>query len=84
MIATASSAGKRAKTLELGADAAVDPAAEDLTAALIEANGGRPVDVVLEMSGGRVFDAAIEASRRSGGWPTGSPAASRTSSRRAG
>ena len=85
VIATASSAGKRAKTLELGADAAVDPAAEDLTAALIEANGGRPVDVVLEMSGGRVFDAAIEASRRSGGWwPTGSPAASRTSSRRAG
>ena len=28
------------------------PAAEDLTAALIEANGGRRVDIVLEMTGG--------------------------------
>ena len=85
VIATASSAGKRAKTLELGADAAVDPAAEDLTAALIEANGGRPVDVVLEMSGGACSTPRLRHSRRSGGWwPTGSPAASRTSSRRAG
>ncbi len=61
VIATASSEEKRAKTLELGADAALDPAAEDLTAAILEANGGRQVDVVLEMSGGRVFDAAMEA-----------------------
>jgi NADPH:quinone reductase len=61
VIATASSEEKRAMALDLGADAAVDPAAEDLTAALVEANGGRPVDVVLEMSGGRVFDAAMEA-----------------------
>ncbi len=61
VIATASSEEKRARTLELGADAAVDPAAEDLTAAILEANGGRQVDVVLEMSGGRMFDAAIEA-----------------------
>ena len=57
VIATASTEEKRAKTLELGADAAVDPAEEDLKGALIEANEGRPVDVVLEMSGGRVFDA---------------------------
>jgi NADPH:quinone reductase len=61
MIATASSEEKRALTLELGADAAVDPAEEDLTAALIEANGGERVDVVLEMSGGRVFDQSAEA-----------------------
>jgi NADPH:quinone reductase len=61
VIATASSEEKRALTLELGADAAVDPSAEDLTAALIEANGGKRVDVVLEMSGGRVFDQSAEA-----------------------
>jgi NADPH2:quinone reductase len=61
VIATASTEEKRALTLELGADAAVDPAEEDLKAALIEANGGNPVDVVFEMSGGRVFDAAAEA-----------------------
>jgi NADPH2:quinone reductase len=61
VIATASSEEKRAKAIELGADAAVDPAEEDLTAAIIEANGGRQVDVVLEMSGGRMFDSALEA-----------------------
>jgi NADPH:quinone reductase len=61
VIATASSDEKRALALELGADAAVDPAEEDLTAALVEANGGEQVDVVLEMSGGRVFDQCAEA-----------------------
>jgi NADPH:quinone reductase len=61
VIATASTEEKRALTLELGADAAVDPAEDDLTAALVAANGGERVDVVLEMSGGRVFDAAAEA-----------------------
>jgi NADPH:quinone reductase len=61
VIATASTEEKRALTLELGADAAVDPGEEDLKGALIEANGGKPVDVVFEMSGGRVFDAAAEA-----------------------
>lgn len=61
VIATASTAEKRALTLELGADAAVDPAEEDLTSALIEANEGRRVDAVFEMSGGRVFDACAEA-----------------------
>jgi NADPH:quinone reductase len=61
VIATASTEEKRALTRELGADAAVDTAAEDLRAALIEANEGRPVDVVLEMSGGRVFEQSAEA-----------------------
>jgi NADPH:quinone reductase len=61
VIATASTGEKRAMTLELGADAAVDPATEDLKGALIEANEGRPVDVVLEMSGGRVFDQSADA-----------------------
>jgi NADPH:quinone reductase len=61
VIATASTEEKRALTLELGADAAVDPATEQLTEAFVEANGGERVDIVLEMSGGRVFDAAAEA-----------------------
>jgi NADPH2:quinone reductase len=61
VIATASTEEKRRHCLELGADAAVDPAEEDLTAALIEANEGNRVDVVFEMAGGRTFDACMEA-----------------------
>ncbi|MGY1747535.1 quinone oxidoreductase family protein [Blastococcus sp. SYSU D00695] len=66
VIATASSPEKRALTEELGADASVDPALADgdpraFTAALREANGGRPVDVVLEMTGGEVFTGALSA-----------------------
>ena len=61
VIATASSEEKRALTLELGADAAVDPAAEDLKDVLIQANEGNRVDVALEMSGGRVFEGCAEA-----------------------
>jgi NADPH:quinone reductase len=56
IIATASSEEKRQLTMELGADAAIDTSREDLGDALIEANGGEPVDVVFEMSGGHVFD----------------------------
>ncbi len=61
VIATASSEEKRALTLELGADVAVDPSRDDLTEALIEANDGGRVDVVLEMSGGRIFEQSAEA-----------------------
>jgi NADPH:quinone reductase len=56
IIATASSEEKRRLTMELGADAALDTSREDLGEALIEANGGEPVDAVFEMSGGHVFD----------------------------
>jgi NADPH2:quinone reductase len=61
VIATASSEEKRALALELGADAAVDVTREDLKEALIEANLGARVDVVLEMAGGHVFDASLDA-----------------------
>ena len=61
VIATASSEAKRELALELGADAAVDVGREDLKEALIEANLGERVDVVLEMAGGRVFDASLDA-----------------------
>ena len=61
VIATASSEDKRELARELGADAVVDVTRDDLALALIEANRGRPVDVVLEAAGGRVFDASLDA-----------------------
>jgi NADPH:quinone reductase len=61
VIATASTEEKRALALELGADVAVDVTRDDLAEALIEANLGERVDVVLEMAGGRVFDASVDA-----------------------
>src|SRR5204863_4705510 len=61
LIATASSAEKRALAMELGADVAVDVAAEGLSERLLEANSGRALDVVFEMSGGEVFEASYRA-----------------------
>jgi NADPH:quinone reductase len=61
VIATASTEEKRALALELGADEAVDVTREDLKDALVAANLGERVDVVLEMAGGRVFDESLRA-----------------------
>jgi NADPH2:quinone reductase len=61
VIATASSAQKRELALELGADVAIDSNAADLTSELKDANGGKPVDIVLEMVGGSVFDQSLAA-----------------------
>jgi NADPH:quinone reductase-like Zn-dependent oxidoreductase len=66
VIATASSPQKRALAEELGAHATVDPALADddpkqFTGALREANGGKPVDIVLEMTGGNVFAGSLSA-----------------------
>jgi NADPH2:quinone reductase len=66
VIATAGSVERRAEALGLGADAVVDPVTEGgadgpLTAALIEANDGAPVDVVLDAAGGRVFEQSLAA-----------------------
>jgi NADPH2:quinone reductase len=61
VIATAGSRQRRAAALELGADVAVDPGVEDLAAALVEANGGAPVDVALDAAGGRVFEQSLAA-----------------------
>ena len=61
VISSASSGEKRALTLELGADAAIDSNVADLKAAIEEANGGRKVDVVLEMVGGPAFHAGLAA-----------------------
>jgi NADPH:quinone reductase len=58
VIASASSESKRALTRSLGADAAIDSAAEGMTEAILAANDGRPVDVVFEAAGGAVFEAS--------------------------
>lgn len=59
VIALASSEEKRSFCEGLGADATVDSRAEDLGAAIREANGGARVDAVLHMSGGAAFDAEL-------------------------
>jgi NADPH2:quinone reductase len=61
IIATASSIEKRRLCLDLGADVAVDSRQDDLTDVLREANGGKGVDIVLEMTGGTVFDQSLAA-----------------------
>jgi NADPH:quinone reductase len=61
VIGTASSEAKRELAQRLGADATIDSHADDLEAAILEANGGRPVDVVLEMCGGKAFEASYAA-----------------------
>jgi NADPH2:quinone reductase len=61
IIGVASTAEKRSLVQELGADVTVDAAADDLRSAIIEANSGRPVDIVLEMVGGPTFDASLAA-----------------------
>jgi NADPH2:quinone reductase len=61
VIATASTAEKRALALELGADAAIDADPEGMTERIVEANGGRKVDAVFEMAGGSVFAASLDA-----------------------
>lgn len=64
VIATASSKDKRDLALELGADVAIEADATDaagLKERLVEANGGKKVDIVLEMTGGPVFDASLAA-----------------------
>jgi NADPH2:quinone reductase len=59
VIGLASSEQKRELVRGLGADACVDSRAENLGAAIREANGGERVDAVLHMSGGEAFDAEL-------------------------
>lgn len=61
VIALASSEEKRDLARRLGADATVDSRAEDLREAILEANGGQQVDLVLEMTGGEAFEASLHA-----------------------
>jgi NADPH2:quinone reductase len=61
VIAVASDERKRALALELGADVAIDSNPEGLSERLIEANGGREVDVVFDMAGGEAFERSYRA-----------------------
>jgi NADPH:quinone reductase len=60
VIALASNEEKHALCRRLGADAVADSRADDLKEAILEANGGEKVDVVLHMSG-IGFDAELHA-----------------------
>jgi len=59
VIGLASSPEKRELVARLGADATVDSRAEDLKAAILEANEGEQVDAVFEMSGGAAFESTL-------------------------
>lgn len=61
VIGTASSERRRQLALDLGADVAVDATPEGLSERLIEANEGRPVDVVFDMTGGEAFERSYAA-----------------------
>jgi NADPH2:quinone reductase len=67
IIGTASGEEKCELVRSLGADVALDISAtadaHEVSTALREANGGKPVDVVLEMIGGHVFDGSLSALR---------------------
>lgn len=63
IIATASSDEKLALAKELGADYAVDYTEPNWREKVLEATGGRGVDVALEMAGGEVFDETIKCMR---------------------
>ncbi len=61
VIAVASTDDKLALAKDLGADSFVLAGEEDLKGALKAANGGKQVDIVLEMVGGPTFDASLAA-----------------------
>jgi putative PIG3 family NAD(P)H quinone oxidoreductase len=66
VIATAGSAEKCAKCLEIGADTAVNYREEDFVKAALNATNGRGVDVVLDMVGGDYTPRNIKALGRGG------------------
>lgn len=59
VIAVTSSDEKATLARSLGADAVVDANSEDLARAIRAANGGKRVDLVLEMVGGTTFDQSL-------------------------
>lgn len=61
VIAVASTEVKRDLAKRLGADVTIDASVEGLKERIIEANGGKRVDIILEMVGGKTFDRSLEA-----------------------
>lgn len=60
VIGAASTQAKRDLVLSLGADAAVDYSRPGWAAEVKAKNGGKPVDIILEMTGGAVFEEALD------------------------
>jgi NADPH2:quinone reductase len=60
VIAVTSSPEKSELATKLGADVVVDALSQNLAADMLAANGGKPVDLVLEMVGGKTLDASLE------------------------
>jgi NADPH:quinone reductase len=60
VIGAASTPAKRDLVMSLGADAAVDYSKPGWAADVKAKNGGKPVDIILEMTGGAVFDEALD------------------------
>ena len=59
VIAVTSTSEKAALAKKLGADETIDANVEDLAAAMLAANDGKPVDLILEMVGGKTFDSSL-------------------------
>jgi len=70
VIATAGSAAKRAKAVELGAEQAVDSGAADVVAAVRGWSGGRGVDVVIDHVGRTTFETSLRCLARGGRYVT--------------
>lgn len=66
VIAVASTQDKRDLALARGADVAIGADTDGMTAAIREANGGKRVDIVLDMVGGATTDASLAALGRFG------------------
>lgn len=62
--------GKEAAMLEIGAEAAIARTAPDLPAAVAEATGGRPIDVVADLVGGPMFNDLLRILRPEGRYTT--------------
>lgn len=60
VIGAASTEAKRDLALSLGADAAVDYSRAGWADEVKAKNGGRPVDIILEMTGGAVFEESLD------------------------
>ena len=59
VIAVASSTDKQELAKSLGADVTIDANVDDLAAAMLAANNGKRIDLVLEMVGGKTFDDSL-------------------------
>jgi NADPH:quinone reductase-like Zn-dependent oxidoreductase len=60
VIATTRSAAKAARLKEYGVTRVIDTSREDQVAAVMEATGGKGVDIVVDSVGGSVFDANLK------------------------